>query len=165
MKKITIIVLTCCTFFFGALAYILWWPIPSCSEYDFETAMHVSSDLIDVPIKQVAKYPIYDMTDISNLMGYRSQYRYGLFPIKKRRLGIGPIDPKQCRYELETTNSQVRVLAIVRKENVVWVQIESHGDEHLGKTMFSILKKWVPTTKLPIKTVTSKIPLWDKEKK
>jgi hypothetical protein len=120
--------------------------------------------ILDIAIKQVAKYPIHDMEDILSPMRYTSQYRYGLFPIKRRRLGIGPIDPKQCRYELETTNSQIRVLAIVREEKVVWVQVESYGDDNLSNAVCAILKKRVATTHLPVTTATSQSPLWDKEK-
>jgi hypothetical protein len=144
----------------GALGYLYWWPVPTCSEDEFDLAVHIASDVLDVQLVSKRMTPL-EAHFLPGLSGTRRRVHDVTSP--PLRMSIGSSDPRLARYSLQTTNSQAYVMAFISRNRVVGIGVQVFGRRQLADAIDHLLKNWVPTAELPIDTRLSDSPLWKTE--
>ena len=162
-KRILLALVPAVGVFTAAFGYLLWWPLPSCSENEFELAVQATADLLHVRLVAKSVSPV-DVRFVPGLTGTRRRLHDGISP-PIRLGGIGPADPRLSRYSLLATNSQAYVMAFVSGDSVVGIGIQVFGSARLVEALESVLKNWVPTAGIPIETRLSAKPLWENQEK
>ena len=165
MKQARVILLTLCAVpvvVIAGLGYVLCRPIPSCSDEDFKQALVVISEVLHVRL--VDEYLTGgDMRLFPGPVRIRQELRDVVFPPRPR--GIDAHRTRIARYGIQATNGQAHVTAFISEDQIVSVEIQAFGNARLADAIEEVLKNWVPTARLPIKSRITDKPLWESEDK